>query len=111
VKYRKYSLPEEPADGAAPHDPSLADTSPPPSASKTADSGSLGPDDDTLAPHNPRVAPVRGEGWHEEGPHGVPANADESIDIPGTHVPTGVVVAIVLSVVALLAATAFLLLR
>ena len=72
----------------------------------------LGPDDDTLAAHMAaRLAQSRGEGWHEEGPHGVPPRVEDPIDIPGTHVPTSVVVAIVLSVVALLAATAFLLLR
>ncbi len=112
MKYRKYSLPEEPADGPTPPDPATLDTTPPPSASKDAESGSLGPEDDTLSAHvGARVAQSRGEGWHEEGPHGAPPDAEDPIDIPGTHVPAGVVVAIVLSVVALLAATAFLLLR
>jgi hypothetical protein len=36
---------------------------------------------------------------------------EERIDIPGTHVPAGVVVALILGVIALLGATAFLLLR
>jgi hypothetical protein len=46
--------------------------------------------------------------WHEEGPH---ADDEERISIPGTHVPAWVVVALVLCVVAMLCATAFLLLR
>jgi hypothetical protein len=52
--------------------------------------------------------PPRGGTWHERGPHG---EGEERIDIPGTHVPAWVVVAIVVGVVALLAATAFFLLR
>jgi disulfide bond formation protein DsbB len=49
---------------------------------------------------------TEGQTWHEHGPH-----ADDRISIPGTHVPAWVVVAIVVGVVALLAATAFFLLR
>jgi protein phosphatase len=47
--------------------------------------------------------------WQEQGPHG---EADEDrISIPGTHVPAWVVVALVICVIAMLGATAFLLLR
>ena len=47
--------------------------------------------------------------WQEQGPH---AESDEDrISIPGTHVPAWVVVALVVCVIAMLAATAFLLLR
>jgi len=46
--------------------------------------------------------------WHEQGPH---ADDEERISIPGTHVPAWVVVALVVCVIAMLAATAFLLLR
>jgi protein phosphatase len=46
--------------------------------------------------------------WHERGPHG---DGEDRISIPGTHVPAWVVVALVIGVVALLGATAFLLLR
>ena len=80
------------------------------------------------APANPSVPPVRSGGpparsappgsgiassvpagpWHEQGPH---AEDEERISIPGTHVPAWVVVALVLCVVAMLCATAFLLLR
>jgi hypothetical protein len=49
-----------------------------------------------------------GQTWQERGPHGGP---EDRISIPGTHVPPWVVVAIVLGVVALLASTAFFLLR
>jgi hypothetical protein len=46
--------------------------------------------------------------WHEQGPlH----EEEERISIPGTNVPGWVVVALVLCVVAMLGATAFLLLR
>jgi hypothetical protein len=40
-----------------------------------------------------------------------PASEEERIEIPGTHVPASVVVALILGVIALLAGTAFLLLR
>jgi protein phosphatase len=46
--------------------------------------------------------------WHEQGPH---ADDEDRITIPGTHVPAWVVVALVVCVMAMLAATAFLLLR
>jgi hypothetical protein len=46
--------------------------------------------------------------WQERGPH---EGDEERISIPGTHVPAWVVVALVIGVVALLGATAFLLLR
>ena len=45
----------------------------------------------------------------EAGPHS--DYSEERIDIPGTHVPAWVVVAIVVGVVALLAASAFFLMR
>jgi hypothetical protein len=38
-------------------------------------------------------------------------DGEERIEIPGTHVPAWVVVAIIVGVIALLAATAFFLLR
>ena len=56
--------------------------------------------------HRPASGSAESQGWHEQGPHG-----DDRISIPGTHVPAWVVVAIVVGVVALLAATAFFLLR
>ncbi len=93
LKYRKYVLPEEPTDPArkavpitaAPVDGigATADPTPQPAAAAAA-------------------APIS---W--------PAGSieEERIDIPGTHVPAGVVVALVLGVIALLGGTAFLLLR
>jgi protein phosphatase len=108
VKYRKYSLPEESAGATGQGDHAKSPTYPPASlkAAQAAAQGATG-----------GGAGATGEGanagdtWHERGPHAVGGAADESIDIPGTHVPTGIVVAIVVGVVALLAATAFLLLR
>jgi serine/threonine protein phosphatase PrpC len=114
LKYRKYSLPEEVAEGTERHRrPPPEPGSPAASQDKARASDRPLPADDALsaATGGPRSAKSRSDGWHEEGPHGSPANGDESIDIPGTHVPPGVVVAIVLGVVAVLAATALVLLR
>jgi protein phosphatase len=112
LKYRKYPLPEEDSEGGA--------------ISRRADSGSgiavggrtlpdgdLPIEDDSAAPSEARAARSgRADGWHEAGPHSSHSGSgDDRIDIPGTHVPPGIVVAIVLGVVALLAATAFVLLR
>jgi serine/threonine protein phosphatase PrpC len=61
--------------------------------------------------HTPSGPPgsLPGGPWHEQGPH---AESDEErISIPGTHVPAWVVVALVVCVMAMLAASAFLLLR
>ena len=49
-----------------------------------------------------------GSTWQEPAQHG---DDEERISIPGTHVPAWVVVAIIVGVIALLAATAFFLLR
>jgi protein phosphatase len=116
LKYRKYSLPEPPEENTE----SFRRTQP----------GSVGATDPSAVPvlelaTDASGAPsVKGEGtpakaplmrlgggaagpWQEHGPH----SDDERIEIPGTHVPAWVVVAIVVGVVALLAATAFFLLR
>ncbi len=122
LKYRKYSLPEEEPEGterlrraqleAAAHGGSGGG---PTSVRAGAASESVDEDDDDDGGEvsGPHVRPPRSnrDGWHEAGPHGAPASQEESIDIPGTHVPAGIVVAIVLGVVALLAATSFILLR
>jgi len=119
LKYRKYALPEESADNTEPHRRANLDTVPPALAPAAA---AAGPASNPPAPAAPALAegtdaapaarqpssrpPVAPEGWHEKGPHG-----EERIDIPGTHVPTWVVVAIVVCVVAMLGAMAFFLLR
>ena len=123
LKYRKYALPEEPTDDdrAAPPRPPC-DTSPP--RSRRARSRSVPAGASSAAAERPSrrsatparstvpppAAPLRGA----EGGRAAPRIRDydeERIDIPGTHVPAWVVVALVVGVVVLLAATAFLFLR
>jgi PPM family protein phosphatase len=87
LKYRKYSLPEEPTDPAR-----KAVPSPMPSS----------PSDGVAAAHAAPAGPPNAVAWSME---------EERIEIPGTHVPTSVVVALIVGVIALLAGTAFLLLR
>jgi len=112
LKYRKYSLPEEVTEATEPgRRPSMRDVAasggvpgnlyPAPSGGVAADPS--GPELPTNA--NASGAP----GWQERG--GARLYPEERIDIPGTHVPAWVVVALVMGVVALLSGTAFLLLR
>jgi protein phosphatase len=121
LKYRKYPLPEEPlenteprgrpsqrdpvaAQATAPKQPSVG---PPPTAlfSQPEGGGAQGPAQGAQAAQQ---APASG-GWQERGAYGNPE--DDRIEIPGTHIPAWIVVAIVLGVIALLGATAFVLLR
>lgn len=120
LKYRKYPLPEEPlenteprgrpsqrdpvaAQAAAPKQPSVG---PPPTAlfSQPEGGGAQAGAPGATA----QQAPTSG-GWQERGAYGNPE--DDRIEIPGTHIPAWIVVAIVLGVIALLGATAFVLLR
>jgi serine/threonine protein phosphatase PrpC len=110
LKYRKYPLPEEPADNTERLRRSQLE--------QTADEGDptvprMLPGDDPGAPDDGHRGGAQGrsDGWHEQGPHHAPHEGDDRIDIPGTHVPAWVVVAIVLGVVAILAASSFFLLR
>ena len=112
LKYRKYPLPEEPVDATERmrHSPGdLAATQNDPSApalpTGTPDAAVHGD------PRGAAAASRAADGWHEQGPHSGPQAGEERIDIPGTHVPAWVVVAIVLGVVAVLASTAFFLVR
>jgi PPM family protein phosphatase len=110
LKYRKYTLPEEPQELTAPHRPSLRNLGSenpgmPANLYVAPSSGSLG--GDVSNPQIPPAAPSGG--WHERG--GAQLYPEERIDIPGTHVPAWVVVALVVGVIALLSGTAFLLLR
>lgn len=95
LKYRKYALPEAEkkdngAGDTAPNSPSQA---PPANTSSTQREPSI----------RPSQRPNSGS---------PPAHAgDESIDIPGTHIPAWLVVILVTGVIGLLAATAFVLLR
>ncbi|HEY1955470.1 MAG TPA: Stp1/IreP family PP2C-type Ser/Thr phosphatase [Polyangiaceae bacterium] len=86
MKYRKYALPEEPTDPARKAVPATANAAPSDGVTSPAASG-------------PATATAT---WSPE---------EERIEIPGTHVPAGIVVALILAVIALLAGTAFLLLR
>ncbi len=121
LKYQKYILPEEPADDTDAFRRTAALGGSPDSDPSAGAGGEAAPDAEGQAAGKPDPArsgstSVRprdsgsgaGQMWHEEGPH---AEADDRIEIPGTHVPTWVVVAIVVGVVALLTATAFFLLR
>jgi PPM family protein phosphatase len=87
LKYRKYSLPEEPTDPARKAVPSPVAPAPNHQSEPT-----------TATPQ-----PAAAAAWS--------AADEERIEIPGTHVPASVVVALILGVIALLAGTAFLLLR
>jgi serine/threonine protein phosphatase PrpC len=112
LKYRKYALPEEPAD-TEPNRRMLADAGA--RAASALGPGSGAPQGlgstvlfssqppgapASLAPQGARIRSGR-PGVYEE----------ERIDIPGTHVPPWVVVVIVLGVIVVLGATAFLFLR
>ncbi len=100
LKYRKYSLPEEPAELTSPARrlPSLTPAPAPTGPSPLP------------ASSDPSVAGANNASWQEPGggPH---YEVDEPIDIPGTHVPTWIVVVLILGVISALAATAFLFLR
>ena len=101
LKYRKYSLPEEPAELTSPARrlPSLSPAPVPTGPSPLP------------ASSDPSVAAGAGNAaWQEPGgAHHY--EVDEPIDIPGTHVPTWIVVALIVGVIGALGATAFLFLR
>jgi protein phosphatase len=116
LKYRKYTLPEEPLEQTESHrrqslrELAAASVSGQPSGGMPAN---LYPPEAQLdpsvrpAPNAPASSLPAGP-WQEQGPHG---EEDDRISIPGTHVPGWVVAALVLCVVVMLMATAFLLLR
>jgi PPM family protein phosphatase len=117
LTYRKYVLPEEQlanTESFRRQGPLAGDSSTPPGEGLDPSTGQGAAGDASDGPRQPSQRPPRSSGappsqtWHEQGPH---AELDDRIDIPGTHVPAWVVVAIVLGVIALLAATAFFLLR
>jgi protein phosphatase len=121
LKYRKYSLPEPPEEDtesfrrARLMTPPTGETALPPGPETATDPavGSLVKADGASVKVPSKAPSARppgstGQPWQEHGPHD---EGEERIEIPGTHVPAWVVVAIVVGVVALLAATAFFLLR
>ena len=102
LKYRKYTLPEE----------TTADVHGEPTRRT---SGSGAPESgDALARRGDPDAPAASPASSAARPHGPdftgPAE-DEPIDIPGTHVPTAVVIMLVVGVLAVVAGTAMLFLR
>ncbi len=111
LKYRKYSLPEESQTELTEPRRSLRDIAPSGSgmpANLYAAPSSSGGIADTSGAHV-QSGGAAAPGWHERG--GAPLYPEERIDIPGTHVPGWIVGILVVSVVALLCGTAFLLLR
>ncbi len=116
LKYRKYTLAEENLEQTESHRRQSLRDMPAAVATTSGVPANLypqpeGPTDPSVRP--PQAAPLPGSvpagPWQETGPH---ADGDEErISIPGTHVPAWVVVALVLCVLAMLGATAFLLLR
>lgn len=117
LKYRKYSLPEEPVDATEPHlrRPDII-TSVPPNAGGLHGPGSSAPQglSSTMVfagAQAPVLPPLDGTGG--KGPSNPPPiyYEEERIEIPGTHVPGWVVVLLVVGVIAVLAGTAFLLLH
>jgi PPM family protein phosphatase len=123
LKYRKYSLPEEPPENTEPNRRSSIQDG---SVGPNAHGASLGPGSISYAPptnpgdpgwavqtsggHSGSGEAAATGGWNDRPPSGAP-ESEERIDIPGTHVPAWIVVLLVIGVVALLAGTAFVLLR
>ncbi|MBV9949016.1 MAG: serine/threonine-protein phosphatase, partial [Myxococcales bacterium] len=115
LRYRKYALPEAPAELSEPHRRtvpevrSLQSTPSPPGVGSVAPQGLgstfvfSGTPGAALPPAAARAG-VR----NSAAP---PRFEDERIDIPGTHVPAWVVAVLVIGVLLVLAATAFLFLR
>ena len=112
-KYRKYALPEPPNDPAERPRRTLPEMRPiqsrPPGAGSGAPQG-LGSTFVYSPPAKASIPPsaARGGTALSAGP---PTFDDDRIDIPGTHVPAWVVAALVVGVMLVLAATAFLFLR
>jgi protein phosphatase len=117
LKYRKYALPEEPADNTEPHRrlmPEISSPLPLEGPGPLLGPGSSAPQGLTStivysggnASSVPPAAPSLRPSSRPPGPL-----EEERIDIPGTHVPAWIVVALVVGVVVILAGTAFLLLR
>jgi protein phosphatase len=115
LRYRKYALPEHGESDSTRRNSvrdlalgSAPDLALPSSIYANSDSGwPLA--EGAVAGSGASPPPPAIAGWHERGPHD--EASDERIDIPGTHVPTWVVVFLIVGVLALLAGTAWVLLR
>jgi PPM family protein phosphatase len=114
LKYRKYILPEEPADATEPHLRRPEMSSAPP-AMATRGPGSSAPQGLSstvvFAPGEAPVLPPGPGAQPSSAPPQSPYYEEERIEIPGTHVPAWVVVILVLGVILLLIGTAFLFLH
>jgi protein phosphatase len=107
LKYRKYTLPEEPVEATEPgRNLDLP-------ASLSARAGYSGPG--SSAPQGLTSTIVAGPGaptpYRANPSNPPPVYEEERVDIPGTHVPPWVVVVLVVSVILILAGTAYLFLR
>jgi PPM family protein phosphatase len=115
LKYRKYSLPEAPIEATEPHRRAMPEMRALDAAPGAPGAGSGAPQglSSTFVFSGPltaslSTAPPRAG----SGPSGPPSRYDdERIEIPGTHVPAWVVAALVVGVMLVLIATAFLFLR
>jgi protein phosphatase len=133
LKYRKYMLPEEPPEHTEPNRRMQASGGETPASGSPVTAGQPVVHHEAPIPNHPQhegtharqglastvmfqATPVQAAGspntpqagWAPQPAH---AEGEERIDIPGTHVPAWVVVLLVVGVVALLGATAFVLLR
>jgi protein phosphatase len=117
LKYRKYVLPEVPIDADDLHRRTLPDlrprtSSPPPLGSGAGSGAQQGLSSTFVFSGMPAPGLPSATSRADSEPRGsLPPYDDERIDIPGTHVPAWVVAALVVGVVLVLAATAFLFLR
>ncbi|HEX8794908.1 MAG TPA: Stp1/IreP family PP2C-type Ser/Thr phosphatase [Polyangiaceae bacterium] len=112
LKYRKYILPEEPADATEPHIRRPEMSSAPPALSLPHGPGSSAPQGlSSTVVFAAGEAPVLPPGPPASAPPASPYYEEERIEIPGTHVPAWVVVILVLGVILLLIGTAFLFLH
>ena len=108
LKYKKYALPEELAGDAETTRRTSLSSAMRAAAGRATEAVQQHVDGQVAAPTS--IPPdAKKATWHEKGPHG--PELEERIDIPGTHVPTWVVVALIFGVMAILGATAFLFLR
>jgi protein phosphatase len=107
LKYRKYTLPEEPVESTEPGRNLEVPASLQPRGVHTGHGSSAPQGLTSTMVGGPMVAPMGG------GPpsHPQPAYEEEQVDIPGTHVPPWVVVVLVVGVILVLAGTAILFLR
>jgi protein phosphatase len=89
LKYRKYSLPEEPMESTEPG----RNLEVPPAIASGAPAGGQGP---SVAQPSPMP------------PANIPHYEEEQVEIPGTHVPVWIVVVLVIGVILVLAGTVYL---